>query len=94
MERREFCAEFKLGVALEVVERSRAIVDVARDDVLEPPPLQITEYQRLSKLCRACGMVSTAGGTMRRYRPPMPRPSWHGPRRCGSDPRSASGRRC
>ena len=28
-------------------------------DVPEPPPLEITEYQRISKLCGRCGTVST-----------------------------------
>src|SRR5215469_13410744 len=26
-------------------------------DVLEPPPLEITEYQRISKICPDCGVI-------------------------------------
>jgi transposase len=30
-------------------------------DVIEPPPLEITEYQRISKICPDCGIITEAG---------------------------------
>lgn len=45
-----------LDGALEVGRQRRQVVDVC-----PPPPPTVTEYQRVSKVCRCCGAVTTPG---------------------------------
>lgn len=49
------CGASLVGAAQTSLQRRQVI------DIPEPPPLQVTEYQRVSKTCPACGVVTAAG---------------------------------
>ena len=47
------CGGSLAGAEVHVRERRQVV------DVPEPPPLEVTEYQRISKICPGCGTVTT-----------------------------------
>ena len=75
--------------ATECGRQRRQVVDAA-----PAPPPKVTEYQRISKVCRCCGAVTTPGWDDQAVPSSTPKrwPRWA--RRCGLGPKSWPAPRC